>query len=275
MPRKPSKMRRHRLTLLMLLMAACVLARPAALFAQLVVYDPVNHLQALARYAELILTYQQLVAEYKHLVAQSRPVPVDMLTRYRAPEVRWRHASAPDTYDTNAGWIAGLNNGDTTGIGYRHATEHLDEYGPTLTTIPPTTAARVKRAYATIELTDGATIAAIHGIGAIRSTAREVERVITALEADAFSTDAAMQSQVAVLNKINGTTVLALRNQQSTNQLLTHLLEEHLLSAKRQRDAEAIDLNARITRRTREAEFDRTNRNGTTTAEETFRPKLR
>ncbi len=259
----------------LLLLIAGLIALPVSLSAQLVVYDPVNHLQALARYAELILTYQQLVAEYKHLVAQSKRVPVDMLTRYRAPEVRWRHASAPDTYDTNAAWIAGLNNGDTTGIGYRQATERLDEYGATMTTLTPTTAARARRTYATVELTDGATIAAIHGIGAIRSTARDVERVITALEADAFSTDDRMHTQIAVLNKINATTVLALRNQQSTNQLLTHLLEEELLTAKRQRDAEALDINARIARRMRETDFDRSARDGTTTAEQTFRVRLR
>lgn len=131
-----------------------------------------------------------------------------MMTRYRAPEVRWRHASAPDTYDTNAGWIAGLNSGDTTGMGYRQATERLDEYGATMTTLTTTTATRARRTYATVELTDGATIAAIHGIGAIRSNARDVERVITALEADAFTTDDRMHTQIAVLNKINATTVL-------------------------------------------------------------------
>jgi hypothetical protein len=258
-----------------ILIVSLLLALPISGSAQLVVYDPVNHIQALARYAELILTYEQLVAEYKHLVAQARRVPVDMLTRYRAPQVPWRHASAPDTYDTTAGWIAGLNNGDTSGAGYRQATERLDEYGAAMTALDPATAARAKRAYGTVELADGAAIAAIHGIGAIRSNAREVQRVITALEADAFSTDNAMHSQVAVLNKINATTVLALRDQQSTNQLLVHLLETELLASKRQRDAEALDINARIMRRLREADFDRAARAGTTQAEETFRVRLR
>jgi hypothetical protein len=249
-------------------------AAPAVLLAQLVVYDPVNHIQALARYAELILTYEQLVAEYKHLVNQAKIVPVNMLARYRAPEVRWRHASAPDTYGTTAGWIAGLNVGDTLGAGYRAATERLQEYNTALATLSPATAAEARRAYATVELSDGATIAAIHGIGAIRSTARDVERVITALEADAFATDASMQSQVAILNKINGTTVLALRDQQSTNQLLTHLLEAQLVAAKRSRDAEVVDINGRIARRSREADFDRTTRAGTTDAIQTFRVRV-
>ncbi len=188
---------------------------------------------------------------------------------------RGGHASALDTYDTNGGWIAGLNDGDTLGVGYRHVTEHLAEYGPTMNTMTSVTAGRARRAYATVELADGPSIAAIHGIGAIRSNARHVERVINALETDAFSTEAAMQTQVAVLNEINGTTVLSLRNQQSTNQLLTHLLEETLLAAKRQRDAEAIEINARISRRAREVDFDRASRSGTTDAEAAFRPTLR
>jgi hypothetical protein len=61
-------------------------------------------------------------------------------------------------------WIAGLNNGDTAGVGYRQATERLDDYGSTMAGLATTTAARARRAYATGELTDGATIAAIHGI---------------------------------------------------------------------------------------------------------------
>jgi hypothetical protein len=245
------------------------------LFAQLVVYDPVNHIQALARYAELILTYEQLVTQYKHLVAQAKVVPVNMLARYRAPEGRWRHASAPDTYGITGGWTAGLNEGDTLGAGYRAATERLQEYAGALSMLAPTTAARAKRAYATVELSDGATIAAIHGIGAIRSNVRDVERVITSLEADAFSPDASMQSQVAVLNKINGTTVLALRDQQTTNQLLTHLLESQLIAAKRSRDAEVVDINGRIARRTQEADFDRAARTGTTDAVQNFRVRIR
>jgi hypothetical protein len=243
--------------------------------AQLVVYDPVNHLQALARYAELIVTYEQLVREYQHLVTQARRVPVDMLVRYAAPQVPWRHASASDVYGMAGRWIAGLNDGDTTGAGYRVATEQLQEYGAGLARLSPETAARAKRAYATVELADGATVAAIHGIGAIRSNARDVQRVIGALETDAFSPDASMQTQVGILNKINATTVLALRNQQSTNQLLVHLLEERLVDTKRLRDAESVEINAEITRRTQEVEFDRAQRTGTTTALETFRVRTR
>ena len=60
----------------------------------------------------------------------------------------------------------------------------------------------------------------------------------------AFSED--LHTQIAVLNKINGANVLALRISEATNQLQMHTLEQLLIQNKRARDAEAHPMNARL-----------------------------
>ena len=55
-----------------------------------------------------------------------------------------------------------------------------------------------------------------------------------------------MNSEIAVLNKINAAGVIGLRNTQDTNKLLTTLAEEQIIAAKRQRDAEAQAFNDHI-----------------------------
>jgi hypothetical protein len=48
-----------------------------------------------------------------------------------------------------------------------------------------------------------------------------------------------MNTEVAVLNKINAANLIALRNTQDTNKLLVSLAEQQILASKRARDAEA------------------------------------
>ena len=48
-----------------------------------------------------------------------------------------------------------------------------------------------------------------------------------------------MNTEIAVLNKINAAGVIGLRNTQDANKLLAAITEEQILQAKRNRDAEA------------------------------------
>src|SRR6266571_992085 len=53
-------------------------------------------------------------------------------------------------------------------------------------------------------------------------------------------------TEIAVLNKINAASVIALRNSQDTNKLLTAVAEQQFIQAKRQRDSEAQAVNNHI-----------------------------
>ena len=108
--------------------------------------------------------------------------------------------------------------------------------------------ARVRSQYATVELADGANTNAIATIGAIRGNAQTIQTQIGNLEQDSLSNDSDLNTQVAVLNKINASGVLTLRTLQDSNKLLASLLEQQTILAKQQRELTANTINADIFR---------------------------
>jgi hypothetical protein len=97
-----------------------------------------------------------------------------------------------------------------------------------------------------VELTDGANLSAIETLGRLRGNATSVEAAIQDLENDSLSSDPAMNTEIAVLNKINAASVISLRSTQDSNKLLAALAEEQLVESKRTRDAEANAINTHI-----------------------------
>jgi hypothetical protein len=73
-----------------------------------------------------------------------------------------------------------------------------------------------------------------------------VDQAIRGLEADSLSLDPAMNTEIAVLNKINAASIAALRSTRDTNRLLLSALEEQVVESKRRRDTEASAINAAI-----------------------------
>ena len=108
--------------------------------------------------------------------------------------------------------------------------------------------ARIRSQYATVELADGANTTAIATIGAIRGNAQTIQTQIGNLEQDSLSNDSDLNTEVAVLNKINAAGVLTLRTLQDSNKLLASLLEEQTILAKQQREATTNTINADIQR---------------------------
>src|SRR5207253_9471143 len=89
--------------------------------AQWVVYDPTN-------YAEAVAAYEQLLQQYQFLLAQAHRLPVDMASRYRGYSTNWnRHDAAGLLYTQPL--VSALNQGDTSGAGYRAVTDPLDVPG--------------------------------------------------------------------------------------------------------------------------------------------------
>jgi hypothetical protein len=218
-----------------------------------IVYDPTNfeeavqQLAALAQqYQQLVMTYDMIKSQYEEMVRMGSPVPVLMSLRYRALSTPWTLPNATNTYGTTAGWTAGITTGSDVAGGYRAAAEPLGVYGGAFSNIPADQAQRVKTNYATVELTDAANLAAMQTIGDLRARAQAVEEAIQNLEDDSLSSDLDMNTELAVLNKMNAAGVIALRNGQDTNKLLVSLAESRILEAKRMRDAEARAFNEHI-----------------------------
>ncbi len=243
----------RKVTLVVSLFAA--LAAPAFAIFGLgdIVFDPTSFeklvqqlLQMQQQYAQLVQTYQLIRSQYDQMIWMAKQVPVNMAARYRAIDTPWMNSSATNTYGMTGGWITGINTGLGVAGGYSAATENLGTYGGALGNIPADQLPRVKTNYATVELTDGANLAAMETVGRLRANAPAVEAAIQNLENDSLSSDPNMNTEIAVLNKINAADVIALRNGQDTNKLLATLAEERIIEAKRERDAEAQAFNNHI-----------------------------
>jgi hypothetical protein len=249
-------MKRKRVLILIgAMIGALSLAKP--IFAVLgigdTVFDPAALEQALKefalqqlQYTQLIQSYQMIRSQYEQMLWMARQIPVSMAVRYGVPWVSWINSAATNTYGTTGAWVTGANTGIDVSAGYSSATQSLNAYGAALGKIPADQLDRVKINYATVELTDGANQSALTTLGRMRGNAPAVETAIQNLETDSFSSDPAMNTEIAVLNKINAANVINVRSQQDTNKLLAALAEERIIEANRQRDAEAQAINQHI-----------------------------
>ena len=242
--------------LLIGLLVACLsVGAASAQFGSGIVYDPTNYHNAVLRYLQLQQhlmqlqqTYAKVLAHYNLALQMARSVQ-NMPARYRALFSQWRNGSALNTFGNTGGWITGVNTGTIDG-GYQSATTQLLPYqSDHLSTMDANELSRVHSQYASVELADGANLTAMETIGAIRNSAANLEARMTNLETDSLSSDADLNTEVSVLNKINAASVLALRSIQDSNKLLASLLEQQVVSAKQQREMMTNAINADIERR--------------------------
>jgi hypothetical protein len=248
-------------TVIVLAVVCLVFASTIPAFAILgmgdVVFDPSNYVEAIQavlqleqQYQQMIATYEQVRGQYEHLKWMAQQVPVNMSYRYRAPSASWDNLSAQDTYGTAGSWVSAVNGGGSAAAGYRQVTTSLDEYGPALNNISPDQQERVKNSYANVELADGVNVLGMQTIGQLRAHAANMDGTISALEKDSLSGDPAMNTEIAVLNKMNAANIIGIRSTQDSNKLLVSLTEQQILQAKRIRDAEARAINADVQFRT-------------------------
>jgi len=220
-----------------------------------IVYDPTNYHNALLRYyqlqqhlAQLEKTYTQILTTYNLALQMSQNLH-NMPARYRAQFSNWRNSDATNTYGNTSGWLSAANSDSHTVNGYLRATTQLGLYNQSaLANMTDQEQVRVKSQYASVELSDGANMNALSTLGGIRGNSAGLETRINNLEQDSLSDDSGLNSEVAVLNKINATNVLTLRSIQDSNKLLASLLEQQTIAAKQQRETTANAINAEISR---------------------------
>ena len=232
---------------------------PAASQAQFgfggIVYDPTNYANAVLRYSQLVQqlaqlrqTYQQVLNQYNLALQMSRNLQ-NMPARYRATFSQWRTFTANDLYGNTRGWVGSANGSgpQTVSPAYQQATIPLLAYSQAdLNAINPADARNLKSVYASLQLSDGANVSALTTVGNVRANAQTVQQQIANLEQDSLSTDAGLNTEVGVLNKINASNVLTLRTLQDSNNLRVAALEQQVLQAKQQRDTDAANLNFAI-----------------------------
>lgn len=233
------------------LLALIVLAFPVLAFLGMgdIVHDPISYANALLMLAELIKSYEQLKAEFDLQVWMAKAVPVDMGLRYRTLSVPWYGLQlAYDRFGNLGGWLDAVNNaGDAFG-GYGSASIELRPYGGGLSKLSPEEQPVVASRYASAELADGTNVHSMETIGTLRANAEVVDRSIQGLEDDSLSLDPAMNTEIAVLNKINAASIASLRSSRDTNRALLSVLEQQVVESKARRDAHVSEINVQIMR---------------------------
>jgi hypothetical protein len=243
--------------LIVLLVLALGVGTASAQFGSGIVYDPTNYHNALLRYYQLQQHLAQLQKSYAkitsqlELATQMARFVQNMPARYRAVFSQWRNVTSLNTFGNTGSWISGINSGLLPNInaGYQKSTTQLLPYSADhLSGMDASQLERVQSQYASVQLVDGANVNAMSTIGSIRGSAQDIQTQIGNLEQDSFSNDSNLNSEVAVLNKINAAGVLTLRTLQDSNKLLASLLEQQTIVAKQQRDATTSAINADISR---------------------------
>ncbi len=230
-------MKRHVPVALCTLIVIALLS--TAVRAQFVVYDPTNYFQALTRYA-------QLLEQYRFWVAQARRLPVNLAVRYRLPAVRWStYANAAATPYAEA-MLSALNIGDPTGGLYNVSVDRLDTLDDLIASVPVDLRPRLRLLYGSLQLGDSVAKAAVNQVGVTRTNGPFALSTIQNMEDDAVATSDDFHTQVALLDKINGATMLSLRLSETATQLELHILEQFLVQNKRTRDAEAEMMDAHL-----------------------------
>jgi hypothetical protein len=222
-----------------------------------IVYDPTNYQNAVLRYQQLqehLLELQKSYAQITNqlnLALKMATFVQNMPARYGALFSEWRNVTSLNTFGNTGSWISGINSGLLPNIntGYQKSTTQLLPYNPDhLSAMDPFELERVQSQYASVQLVDGANVNAMATIGSIRGSAQDIQTQIGNLEQDSYSSDASLNSEVSVLNKINAAGVMTLRTLQDSNKLLASLLEQQTILAKQQRESATNNINADIQR---------------------------
>jgi hypothetical protein len=231
------------------------LLAPAA-HAQWTVFDPANYANALNEFREMeqayttaVQTRNQIVAAY-NLAYQMTRIPQNLEARYKADWAQWSSLATPaNTYGNTSALVNALNLGGLANAsqGYSKAFVQVQSYpAGGYASLDANTQATVANQYATSELAQTSTTTTLATLGTIRRDAQTFAAKLANLESDTFSTDASLQTESALLAKINSATLLQIHSQQDTNQILAASVQQQLIAQKQQIDAQNRAINQSI-----------------------------
>jgi hypothetical protein len=226
------------------LMAIVICLAADVAYAQLVVNDPANIVQAAELVRRTIQEYGTLVEQYETIVRMAEGLR--NLERYRTVPTAFS-AHDPSRWSYGAPWLTALNSGDARGELYAQVARTMQRPSATvLSRLPPEARRAVEDAYATIEITDSVAQRGAHQVALVRGYGGRLQSVVQLLENDILSPLSSFHQLTAVLDKIAVGELVGRRQDTSSNQLLSHALEQLLSQAKRRRDTEVATMNMRL-----------------------------
>jgi conjugal transfer/entry exclusion protein len=223
--------------------ALIIVAMAAPVRAQLVVVDPGNLAQATLIAERTLREYQTLWEQYQTIVRMAQGL--GNMDRYRLPSVS-QTVHEPSRWQYGTPWLQGLNGGDLRGLLYKQTVRPLTVPGSVLQSLPLPARRAVENAYATIEITDAVAQIAGNHVALVRGYNGPLQQATEALQNDVLDPRSRYHELTALLDKVAAGTLIARRQDNATNQLLSHVLEQLLVRGKRVRDTETAAMNMRL-----------------------------
>jgi hypothetical protein len=165
----------------------------------------------------------------------------------------WRYAAAPlmypradSRYGTSSDWARTLNTGIAAAQGYSSATVQGMTPDALLRSLSTGAMNNAAAHYATVELSDSAAQNTMAVTGSIRANAQARAQALARLTDTSLSDAQGDNTEVAVLNKVNGATLFSAHTQQETNALLAAIADQQTVQNKAMRDAIVSEINASI-----------------------------
>lgn len=223
--------------------ALIIVAMAAPVRAQLVVVDPGNLAQATLIAERTLREYQTLWEQYQTIVRMAQGL--GNMDRYRLPSVPLT-VHEPSRWQYGTPWLQGLNGGDLRGLLYKQTVRPLTVPGSVLQSLPLPARRVVENAYATIEITDAVAQIAGNQVALVRGYNGPLQQATEALQNDVLDPRSRYHELTALLDKVAAGTLIARRQDNVMNQLLSHVLEQLLVRGKRVRDTETAAMNMRL-----------------------------
>jgi hypothetical protein len=171
---------------------------------------------------------------------------IDNLTGYRIPGIQTLDHDLSKA-DFGVPLLDALNGGDPRGDRYYQVVRPLKRPGADLDSLAPETRQAIQAAYATIEILDSVGTMGVHQSAIVRQYHRKLGAVVDLLENDVVSQLPGMHQLTAIVDKVAAAQLVNRRSDMAGNQLLSNVLEQQIAGNKRKRDAEATNMNMRLT----------------------------
>jgi len=247
MPRPHRCSRLPRLLLIVPLLVGLV--TPGRVRAQVLVVDVSANIELALQLGKLTAQLEQVYALYQTWQRFRRKLE-GVTGRYNLEALRWR---IQGIRDDQFGWYTRMADamavGDA-GAAWRQAVRVISRYPEAVDRLPPEARRLLAELYTNTQLLDAYGASAMGGLGQARMAMRATQAPLERLQADLLDTSDAQTGNVAMLQKITAAQVLAVRGEQVTNQLLTHVIERELARQKALRDAAAQVLEYEIAKKT-------------------------
>ena len=219
------------------------------LSAQIAVSDPANTARN---------SISATIKEYLIATQRSQREQIDRMSRRLSRLTNLQKYSLPDApewriHDFFDDWIsplardyhAALTYGDRTGLAVLAVSHTVANSSGLTGGLSPEALRTLTARLATIDAADAVLIAGTNDAGLTRFNGRRELAAIEALEAHVID-GSDEQSTTAVLEKLNGASLVGTRQRQARIQLLSSLVEQLLIDSKRARDADATAMNMQL-----------------------------